>query len=45
MNQKECLQNADFLSIALEELERENYDTAAGFIGAVHQNLLDSVDE
>jgi len=45
MNQKESLQNADFLSIALEEMERGNYDTAEDFVQAVYENLLEYAEQ
>jgi len=45
MNKKESLQNADFLSIALEEMEQENYDTAEDFVQAVYENLLEHAEE
>ena len=45
MNDKELIQNADFLSIALEEIEHGNYDVAADFVGDVQQNLLKVANE
>lgn len=45
MNDTECVQNADFLSIALEEIEHGNYQTAIEFIGDVQQNLIEAADE
>jgi hypothetical protein len=38
-------QNADFLSIALEELEAGNYETAEGFITEVEQELSSHGEE
>lgn len=45
MNDKELIQNADFLSIALEEIEHGNYDVAADFVGDVQKSLLEAADE
>lgn len=45
MNDSECVQNADFLSIALEEIEHGNYESAADFVGDVQQNLIEAADE
>jgi len=41
MNDIECGQNADFLSIALEEFEHENYEMVADFVSDVCINLAD----
>jgi hypothetical protein len=38
-------QNADFLSIALEELEARNYESAKGFIEDVEQSLSSHGEE
>ena len=45
MDETELNQNADFLSIALEEMEHENYEVAADFVGDVYENLLQAADE
>jgi hypothetical protein len=45
MNDTELVQNADFLGIALEEIEHGNYEVAADFIGDVQENLLEAADE
>jgi hypothetical protein len=45
MNDTELVQNADFLGIALEEIEHGNYEVAADFVGGVQENLLDTADK
>lgn len=45
MDETELTQNADFLSIALEEMEHGNYEIAAEFVGDVQENLLEAADE
>lgn len=45
MDETELNQNADFLSIALEEMERENYEVAADFVGDVQSNLMEAANE
>lgn len=45
MDETELTQLADFLSIALEEMEHENYDVAQDFVEDVYSDILDEVDE
>lgn len=45
MDETELNQNADFLSIALEEMERGNYEVAEDFVGDVYSNLLQAANE
>jgi len=45
MDETECVRNADFLSIALEEIEHGNYETAKEFVGDVQENLLEEENE
>lgn len=45
MDETELNQNADFLSIALEEMERGNHDVAQDFVEDVYSNLLEAADE
>jgi len=45
MDETELTQNADFLSIALEEMEHGNYEVAQDFVGDVYENLLEAADE
>ena len=45
MNDKELIRSADFLSIALEEIEHGNYDVATEFVEDVQKSLLEAVDE
>ena len=45
MDETELGQNADFLSIAVEEMDRGNYEVAQGFVEDVYSNLLDAMDE
>jgi len=42
MNKRTTGQNADFLSIALEECESDNYEMAREFIDDVRVNLLNA---
>lgn len=39
MDDEDLNRNADFLSIALEEMEHGNYETAQGFVEDVLENL------
>jgi len=45
MDKTEISQNADFLSIALEEMSYGNYGTAEGFVEDVYENLVEELDE
>jgi len=45
MDETELNQLADFLSIALEEMERENYEVAEDFVGDVYADLLEAANE
>lgn len=45
MDESELLRNADFLSIALEEMEHENYEVAEDFVEDVYNNILTEIDE
>lgn len=45
MNDNELKTNADFLSIAIEEMNAGNTETAKEFVEDVQQNLLDEVDD
>lgn len=45
MNETEITQLADFLSIALEEMEHGNYETAQDFVEDVYGDLMEEVDE
>lgn len=45
MDETELNQNADFLSIALEEIEHGNYESAAEFVGDVQESLLEAANE
>lgn len=44
MDQNELKTNADFLSIALEELDAGNAESARGFVEDVYNNLLDEIE-
>lgn len=44
MNEKELQQNVDFLSIALEEMDAENYQSAQEFIEEVYGNMIDETE-
>jgi DNA-directed RNA polymerase subunit K/omega len=44
MDETESKQNVDFLSIALEEIEAGNYETAKEFIGEVSENLKEEYE-
>lgn len=44
MEESDLLNCIDFLSIALEEMERGNYDTAQGFVEDVNSILQESHD-
>lgn len=39
MDETELMQNADFLSIAVEQMEKGNYDVAQDFVEDVYANL------
>lgn len=43
MNRKELLQNADFLEIAMEEMDSDS--VAYGFVSDVYRNLIESAEE
>ena len=45
MDNTELALNADFLSIALEQIDAGNYDVARGFVEDVYGNLLEQIDE
>lgn len=45
MDDTELTQMADFLSIALEQMEAENYDTAQEFVEDVYGMLQEEIDE
>ena len=45
MEETKIVQMADFLSIAIEELEGENNEIALDFIRDVHTMLLDEIDD
>jgi len=36
---------ADFLSIALEAMERENYEVAEDFVSSVQETVMEELDE
>jgi hypothetical protein len=42
MDETKRNQLADFLSIALEEMEQENYDVAEDFVSDVQQELYEA---
>lgn len=43
MNATELQHNADFLSIALEEMEAGNYESAEEFVQDVYANMLEDL--
>jgi hypothetical protein len=45
MDETECAQMADFLSIALEEMERDNTESARYFVEDVYAELMEAADE
>lgn len=45
MEETKIVQMADFLSIAIEELESENSEIALDFVKDVHTMLLDEIDD
>ena len=45
MDQDDLKINADFLSIALEEMNAENYESAEEFVGDVYENLINEIEE
>ena len=45
MDETELSQNADFLSIALEQIDAGNYEVAREFIEDVYSNLLKEIDD
>lgn len=44
MDEKEILQLADFLSIALEEMEHGNYEVAEEFVQDTYKKLQEDID-
>ncbi len=44
MNEEELTQMADFLSIALEEMEYQNYDSAKDFVEYVSETIQSEAD-
>lgn len=45
MNDVELTHLGDFLSIALEEMEHENYDSAQQFVEDAYSIILEEIDE
>jgi hypothetical protein len=45
MNETELTHMADFLSIALEAMERENYDVAEDFVEDVQATVMEELNE
>lgn len=45
MDDTELLNNADFLSIAMEELEAGNNESAREFVGDVYDSLMEEIEE
>lgn len=45
MDETELSQNADFLSIALEEMDRGNGEVARGFVEDVYENLMEELND
>lgn len=45
IDDQELKQMADFTSIALNQLEKENNDTAKGFVEDVYESLQDEIDD
>lgn len=45
MDETELLHCIDFLSIAIDEMEHENYDVAQDFVEDVYANLQEEHDE
>jgi hypothetical protein len=45
MNETELTQLADFLSIALEEMEHGNYEVAEDFVQDVYGDIQDEVND
>lgn len=45
MDNTELSQNADFLSIALEQIDAGNYEVAREFVEDVYGNLLEEMDD
>ena len=45
MDEDDLKINADFLSIALEEMDAENYESAEEFVGDVYENLLNEIED
>jgi len=44
MNESDLLRAADFMSIALEEMEKENYDLAQGFVEDALEIQMEQLD-
>ena len=45
MDNTKLSQNADFLSIALEQMDAGNDDVAKEFVEDVYENLLEEMDD
>jgi hypothetical protein len=43
MDDEQLLQNADFLSIAMEQMDKESVEY--GFVQDVYSNLMEAVDD
>ena len=44
MDRTELIQNVDFLSIAIEEMDQENYESAKEFVEDVYASLSKEVE-